>query len=67
MEATSVAIWKRNMVAVVIASVIWAVNGAFFFQGKSSIVRQPRHPSNLVGCRYLAGKQATADISDLSC
>ena len=62
MEATRFAIWQRNMVAVVTAFIIWAANGAFFIQSKSSIVGQLGHPSNLVMYRYLAGKEATADI-----
>jgi hypothetical protein len=35
MEATSVAIWKRNKVAVGIAGIVWINNCAFFIQGKS--------------------------------
>jgi hypothetical protein len=35
MEATSVAIWKRNIAAVGIAAIIWINNCAFFIQGKS--------------------------------
>ncbi|KAF8487294.1 hypothetical protein DFH94DRAFT_797786 [Russula ochroleuca] len=32
MEATSAAIWSRNVVAVLIASTIWVINGAFVIQ-----------------------------------
>ena len=35
MEATSVAIWKRNVFAVGIATTIWVINGAIVIQGKS--------------------------------
>ena len=56
MEATSVAIWKRNIVAVATASTIWTVNGAFFIQGESPIFIPSRTFSQPVGYRYLAGE-----------
>jgi hypothetical protein len=42
--AISVAIWNRNVVVVVIATITWAINGAFFIQGKSPIFRQSETP-----------------------
>jgi hypothetical protein len=37
MAATSVAIWRGNTVAVVIAAIVWVINSAFLIQGKSPI------------------------------
>lgn len=37
MEAVSVAIWNRNLVAVVLATIVWTVNSAFLIQGKHLI------------------------------
>jgi hypothetical protein len=39
MAATSVAIWKGNVVAVVGAAIIWVINSAFLIQGKSPVFR----------------------------
>jgi len=48
MESISVAIWNKNKVVVAIASTIWGINSAFFFQGNSQTLGSPGHPSNLV-------------------
>jgi hypothetical protein len=48
MEATSVAIWNRNVIAVGIETTIWVVNGAFFIRGKSPSLDSQGHPSDLV-------------------
>ena len=47
MEVTSVAIWNRNMVAVVIATIVWTVNSAFLIQGKIPSPDCYRRPSHL--------------------
>jgi len=48
MESISVAIWNKNKAAVVIASMIWGINSAFFIQGDSQSLGSPGRPSNLI-------------------
>ncbi len=48
MESTSVAIWDKNTVAVVIASMTWAINSAFLIQGMSQTLGSPGYPSNFI-------------------
>jgi hypothetical protein len=55
-----IAIWNRNKVVIVVATTMWAINGAFFIQGKSPISRQLGTPTHtlliLLGIRYLTGE-----------
>jgi hypothetical protein len=55
MEANSVAIWKRNIVAVGIAASIWVNNGVFFIRGESPSLDNQVHPSDLVGYQVSRG------------
>lgn len=69
MEATSVAIWKRNVFAVGIATTIWVINGAIVIQGKSPYLWTVTVVGTLpiwLYIRYLAGEQELLEILDLS-
>ncbi|KAF8487270.1 hypothetical protein DFH94DRAFT_687740 [Russula ochroleuca] len=42
------AIWNKNLVAVVIATVVWAVDGGFLIDGKPPSLDSHRHASDMV-------------------
>ncbi|KAH9988694.1 hypothetical protein BJV77DRAFT_730093 [Russula vinacea] len=58
-----VAIWNRNVVVVVIATITWAINGAFFIQGISQLRYTRVFPGGYCAALNISAAKATVIVS----